>query len=59
MAFKCRACSFRRRPGALSKKRKSFDNLVDLEAWANAEQVRTSIHINMLLGSLSLSLVST
>jgi len=24
----------------LSKKRKSFDNLVDLEAWANAEQVQ-------------------
>jgi len=40
VAFKCRACSFRRRPGALSKKRKSFDNLVDLEAWANAEQVQ-------------------
>ena len=33
----CRACSFGRRPRP-TKKRKSCDNLVDLEAWAAAEQ---------------------
>ena len=34
----CRACSFGRRPRP-AKKRKSCENLVDLEAWAAAEQV--------------------